>query len=255
MIVLIVQARVGSARLPRKVLRSILGKPMLERQLERLRDAKRIGAFVVATTDKPEDDVVAGIAKRAGFEVFRGSEQDVLDRFYKAAKKIKADVVVRVTGDCPLHDPDVVDTVVERFLDSGADYTKTPENYPEGLDTEVFSFLTLETAWKEAVLPSEREHVTPFIRNHPERFKVDTWRDSDLDHSAYHWSVDTGRDFTFVEAVYQELYKEGTMFHMKDIFGLLERRPELLDINKGGTGYEGLEKSKKGDEEFKKRHA
>jgi spore coat polysaccharide biosynthesis protein SpsF len=255
MIVLIVQARVGSTRLPGKALRTILGKPMLGRQLERLKGAKRVDAFVVATTDRPEDDAIAVIAKSAGFEVFRGSERDVLDRFYKAAKKIKADVVVRVTGDCPLHDPDLVDMVVGRFLDSGANYAKTPDNYPEGLDTEVFSFAALEAAWKEGALPSEREHVTPFIRNRPERFKVDAWRDGDFDHSACHWSVDTERDFTFIEAIYQELYKEGTMFHMKDVLGLLERRPELLDINKGGTGYEGLEKSKKEDGGFKKRHA
>lgn len=250
--VLIVQARVGSTRLPKKTLRPILEKPMLEWELERLKKAACIDAFVLATTDRVQDDPVAELGKRARFEIFRGSETDVLDRYYRAAQEAKADVIVRVTGDCPLHDPEVVDLVVGRFLDSGADYAKTPENYPEGLDTEVFSFAALEAAWKEAVLPSEREHVTLFIRNHPERFRIDSWRLDGSDYSAYHWSVDTEDDFAFVEAVYRELPKKSMIFHMQDVLTLLEQKSELLDINRGGTGWEGLEESLKNDEKWRR---
>jgi len=252
-VVLIVQARLGSTRLPGKILRPLLGKLMLEWELERLKKAKRVDEFVLATTNKTEDDAVVGVGERAEFTCFRGNENDVLDRYYHAAKEAKADVVVRVTGDCPLHDPEVVDRVVEHFFDSGADYAKTPENYPEGLDTEVFSFKALEDSWKEAKLPSEREHVTLFIRNHPERFRIDSWRTGAFDHSSYHWSVDTEADFRFVESVYENLGGD-TMFHMNDVLALLEREPKLQEINKGGTGYEGLEKSLRDDELLKKRH-
>lgn len=243
----------GSTRLPGKVLKPILGKPMLLWQLERLKGAKTINTFVVATTNKPEDDPVAELAESAGYKVFRGSEQDVLDRYCGAAKSVKARVVVRLTGDCPLHDPAVVDLVVERFKATSVDDTWTPVNYPEGLDTEVFTFSVLEVAASEARLPSEREHVTLFFRNHPERFKLDEkWRLGDFDRSSYHWSVDTERDFAFVSAVYEH-FGDGC-FTMHDVIQLLERKPELLEINKGATGWEGLEKSKREDMEWLKKH-
>jgi len=248
MIALIVQARVGSTRLPEKVLRPLSGKSMLQWELERLRHARKIDRFVVATTGKSNDDPVASLAQTAGFEVFRGNETDVLDRYYQAAKEAKADVVVRVTGDCPLHDPGVVDLVVDRFMEKRVDYTITPANFPEGLDTEVFRFSALQSAWEEAQLPSEREHVTLFIRNHPERFKLDEkWSVGDFDHHAYHWSVDTEADFTFVEQVYAHLSREDANFTMNDILELITRHPELLEINKGGTGYEGLHESLRED--------
>jgi len=250
-VVLIVQARVGSTRLPGKVLRELAGKPMLERELERLKRCERIDAFVLATSDRAEDDAVGEIGKRAGFEIFRGSEEDVLDRYSRAAKAAKADVVVRVTGDCPLHDPEVVDLVVARFLEQGVEYAKTPENYPEGLDTEVCSFEALAISSSEARLPSEREHVTLFVRNHPERFRVDApWTLGDFDHSSYHWSVDTEDDFRFVEAVYARL-GDDTLFHMKDVLALIAKEPQLLKLT-SGTGYEGLEKSLKEDETWRR---
>src|SRR3989344_2052338 len=220
MIAAIIQARMGSERFPGKVAKDILGKPMLQHEIERLKTAKLVDKVLVATTDKQKDDVV-----------------------------------VRVTGDCPLHDPDVLDLVVRRFRDMGVDYAKTPANYPEGLDTEVFSFTALELANKNARLPSEREHVTPYLRNHPEMFKLDyEWTLGDFNHSSYHWSVDTAEDFWFVEKVYEYLYKKGSVFHMQDIVALLKARPELTEINKGGTGYEGLEKSRLEDEKFMKHH-
>jgi len=255
MIAAIIQARMGSERFPGKVAKDILGKPMLQHEIERLKTAKLVDKVLVATTDKQKDDAVAEIATMSGVEYFRGSEKDVLHRFYEAAVSSNADVVVRVTGDCPLHDPDVLDLVVRRFRDMGVDYAKTPANYPEGLDTEVFSFTALELANKNARLPSEREHVTPYLRNHPEMFKLDyEWTLGDFNHSSYHWSVDTAEDFWFVEKVYEYLYKKGSVFHMQDIVALLKARPELTEINKGGTGYEGLEKSRLEDEKFMKHH-
>ena len=249
----IIQARMGSTRLPGKILKPLLGSPMLARMLERVKRAKKLDAVVVATTNKPEDDATAELAQRCGVQVFRGDEHDVLDRFYKAAKETGAGVVVRLTGDCPLHDPAVIDEVIGHFLNSKVDYTHSPANYPEGLDTEVFSFEALERAWKEAKLPSEREHVTPYIRNHPELFHIDgAWTSGGGDHSAMHWSVDTEQDFDFVAKIYEQLYPINPSFNKDDVLALLAQRPELLEINKGGTGYEGLEKSLKEDEAFKK---
>jgi len=251
-VVIIVQARMGSTRLPGKINMPILGKPMLQRELERLLQSKHADACVLATSTNKEDDVPFAIAKAAGVECFRGDEKDVLDRYYKAAKEAKAEVIVRVTGDCPLHDPEVVDETIERFFNKGADYAKHPENYPEGVDTEVCSISALEAAWKEARLPSEREHVTLFIRNHPERFKLDSWKRGEIDGSNMHWSVDTAPDLAFVTKVYEHFGE--TMFHMRDVFQLLVEKPELLEINKGGTGFEGLAKSLKEDEEWRKSH-
>ena len=160
--------------------------------------------------------------------------------------------VVRVTGDCPLHDPDVVDEVITRYFKSKADYTKQPENYPEGVDTEVCSFKALERAWQEAKLPSEREHVTLFIRNHPEMFTLDSWTNGDFNYSTMHWSVDTAEDFAFATKVYE--YFGERMFHMRDVLELLRMQPELLEIHKGGTGYEGLAKSLREDSEWLQNH-
>lgn len=249
------QARSNSTRLPKKVLRPLAGKPMLAQELERLKASKRIDALILATSDIPDDDVVANVAAASGVTVFRGSERDVLDRYYRAAELARADIVVRVTGDCPLHDPIVIDLVIEHFLAANVDETMTPVNLPEGLDTDVMTFSALETAAHEAKLPSEREHVMPYIRKHPERFRLDEkWTLGNGDHSAYHWSVDTEEDFQFVSAVYTHLYKEGTIFHMHDVLRLLREKPELLEIHQGGTGYEWIEKGRHEDEEWLKNH-
>lgn len=250
-IVGIIQARTGSTRLPGKALKPVLGKPMLARMLERVKRTASLNMIIVATTDKSEDDTMARLAEEYGVEIFRGNEQDVLDRFYKAAKETGADIVVRLTGDCPLHDPQVIDEVVEHFYLNKCDYTSTPKNYPEGLDTEVFSFAALERAWKDATLPSEREHVTPYIKNHPELFRIDgLWTSGSSDYSTMHWSVDTEQDFGFVTKVFKQLYPANPSFNKDDVLALLALHPGLLEINKGGTGYEGLEKSLKEDKGF-----
>ncbi len=224
---------------------------MLALQIERIKNAKKVDAIVVATSDQSADDTVAALAETSGVGTFRGSEKDVLGRVYLAAKAAGASTVVRLTGDCPLMDPRVIDEVVERFEEKGVDYTLTPSNYPEGLDCEAFSFSTLELAEQRAKLPSEREHVTPYIRNHPELFKIDTaWRVGEEDNSKMHWSVDTQNDFDFVSRIVEALYPKNKNFSKDDVLELLKQKPELLEINKGGTGYEGLAKSLEEDRKF-----
>ena len=251
----IIQARAGSTRLPGKILKPILGSPMLARILERVKRAALLDAVIVATTDTPADDAIVELARDCGVQVSRGDEQDVLDRFYKAAKVAGADIIVRLTGDCPLHDPFVIDEMVQHFVTNTLDYSRaTPTTYPEGLDTEVFTFAALERAWQEATLPAEREHVTLYIRNHPELFRSDgAWNSGDGgDYSGMHWSVDTQADLDFVTKVFEQLYPANPSFTKDDVLTLLAQHPELLEIHRGGTGYEGLEKSLKEDKSFKK---
>lgn len=251
MIAVIIQARVGSTRLPGKILKPILGVPMLGLMLDRVKRAKRPDVIIVVTTERPEDDATVRLAKECEVRVFRGSEQDVLDRFYRAAKEAGVDTVVRLTGDCPLMDPIVVDLVIDRFQESRKiiDYCSTPSNYPEGLDIEVFTFSTLEKMANEARLPSEREHVSLFIKNHPERFIVKSWREGNIDNSSMHWSVDTKADFDFVTKIFEHLYPNNHCFGKDDVLALLAKHQEILEINKGGTGYEGLAKSLRLDDE------
>lgn len=247
----------GSTRLPGKVSKLILGKPMLVHQIERVKQARLIDTIVIATTVKGEDDIVARMAQEAGVECFRGSESDVLDRYYQAAREARVDIVIRITGDCPFSDPKVIDETIEYFLRNGEDidYTSKPSNYPEGLDMEIFSFNTLERAWKEAVKPSEREHVTPYIYNHPEIFRVRTWQNDVEDLSAMHWSVDTPEDFAFVTKVFELLYPIKQFFSKNDILALLLKNPDLLNAKSRGTGYEGYTKSLEGDKVFNEKQS
>jgi len=251
----------GSTRLPRKILKPLLGEPMLARMLERVKRAKELDAIVVATSDTPADDATAALAEMCGIEVFRGSEHDVLDRYYQAAilrqdpeGQAKDFVIVRLMADCPLHDPAIIDEAVKHFTDADDvfAYAGTVSHYPEGLDFDIFTFSALEEAWKNARLPSEREHVGRYFINHPERFHALPWIAGERDDSRMHWSVDTQADFDFVTKVFEQLYPVNPCFTKDDVLALLARQPELLEINKGGTGYEGLAKSLKEDEEFKK---
>lgn len=255
MIVCIIQARMGSTRLPGKVAKFILGKPMLVHQIERVKQARLVDKIVIATTTKCEDDPVALMAQETGVTCFRGSEFDVLDRYYQAVKEARADIVIRITGDCPLSDPKVIDETIEYFLRNIADtdYTSKPTNYPEGLDMEIFSFSVLERAWKESTKPSEREHVTPYIYNHPEIFRVRTWQRGEEDFSMMHWSVDTLEDFVFVTKIFEKLYPQNPVFSKDDVIKFLQENQELLLINDKGTGYEGYVKSLKEDEQFQQK--
>jgi spore coat polysaccharide biosynthesis protein SpsF len=252
----IIQARTGSTRLPGKVLKPILGRPMLELMFERVKRAKSLDAIIVATTDKQADDPIAELADRCGTNVFRGSEEDVLDRCYRAAKEAIAEAsttIVCLTGDCPLHDPDVIDAAVKHFNDAKDvfAFSGTPGNYPEGLDTDIFAFSALEEAQANAKLHSEREHMAQYFFNHPERFHTLPWTAGVRNDSQMHWSVDTEKDFEFITKIFEHLYPVNSSFNKDDVLALLAQHPEFLEINKGGTGYEGLAKSLKIDEEMK----
>jgi spore coat polysaccharide biosynthesis protein SpsF len=244
-VVAIIQARMGSTRLPGKVLLPIWGKPMLSRMLERVKQAQTLDIAVVATGDTKENDAIAVCAKENGVAVFRGSESDVLDRYYRAAKEYNADVVLRFMADCPLHDPHVIDDVVRFFLEQeekvGNVLSGSVQNYPEGMDMDIFTFSSLEKMWKEAKLPSEREHVSVYMKNHPEFFTMIRPHFGDDDYSHLHWSVDEAGDFEFVTRVFEHFGEK--MFYKDDVLQLLRKRPELVELTCGRTGYEGVQKS------------
>lgn len=253
MILCIVQARVSSSRLPWKVLKPILGKPMIIHELERLQRSKHIEKIVLATSQERSDDVLADVVAKNGFDVYRGSLDDVLDRYYQCARQYQPEHVVRITGDCPVIDWRVVDAVIEKHLEGENDYTVTTERFPDGLDTEVFRFAALECAWRDAYLPSEREHVTQYFRKHVEIFRLG-YMDCEQDLSAMRWTVDEPQDFEFIRQVYGELYEQNNDFSMQDILQLLERRPGVLAINQGIQRNEGLLKSLREDKELEERN-
>jgi spore coat polysaccharide biosynthesis protein SpsF (cytidylyltransferase family) len=247
----ILQARTTSSRLPGKVLEPILGKPMLSLQLERLFRCNNIDHIVVATSDDGSDDGLENLCVKEGVDCYRGSLDDVLDRFINAAKKYRPQVIVRFTADCPLTDPVLIDEIIEYFLSSNIDYLSNcePPTYPDGLDVEVFKFNSLEIASREAKLPSEREHVTPFIRNRPGRFRVKNYVNK-IDRSDFRWTVDEPEDLAFVREVYKQLYVENPRFTTIDILNLLEQYPELNMINNQFNRNEGSKKSIDADEQF-----
>lgn len=246
-IIAIVQARIASTRLPGKVMTKISGKNMLWHVVKRVQHAKKIDDIVVATTSLKEDEKILKLTSEMGVKSYAGSEDDVLDRYYKAAKKYHADIIVRITGDCPVVDPHIVDKVVQYFLENRYDYVSNTikPTYPDGLDVEVFSYNALEKAWKEAKLLSEREHVTPYIRK-PENFKIGNFK-NDIDLSDMRWTVDGQKDLDFVREIYKNLYPKKQLFLMQDILKLLKEKPELMDINSGINRNEGYIKSLKED--------
>ena len=244
-ILAILQARTSSSRLPGKVLRPILGKPMLFRQIERLRRAETLNKIVVATSDDPADDALATLCADNGLPCYRGSLGDVLARFHGACLRCgPADHVVRLTGDCPLADPTVIDAVVRQHLASGADYTTNAlqPTWPDGLDVEVMTIAALQRAFAEACLPSEREHVTPYISKHPEWFRIEHVK-GERDLSSLRWTVDEPADLQFVTEVYAELYPQDHAFDTMAVLALLEKRPELARLNGQILRNEGYARS------------
>ncbi len=252
MILAILQARVSSTRLPGKILRPIMGVPMLERHLDRLRSVRNIDRLIVATSVEKSDLPVAALCRELGIDCFRGSLDNVLDRFYHATESYNPDVIVRLTGDCPLADPGVIDGGIDYFLKSDYDYVSNSleRTYPIGLDFEVFRFKCLREAWQEARLPSELEHVTPFIYNRPERYSIGHFR-NDVNQSHHRWTVDEPEDFRFVTAVYDALYPLNSQFTMRDILDLLASRPELTEINYHIVHGAGYQKSLCEDAQYK----
>jgi glutamate-1-semialdehyde aminotransferase/spore coat polysaccharide biosynthesis protein SpsF (cytidylyltransferase family) len=242
-IVAIVQARMGSSRLPGKTLADVAGRPLLVHVVERVRKARRVDKVVVATTDQSSDDPIAALCRQGGIDCFRGSEDDVLDRFYRTARANTADSVVRITADCPLIDPAVIDKVIARFQVGDCDYVSNTirYTYPDGLDTEVCSFAALEQAWGEAKKPSEREHVTPYLRT--EKFRsANVESESPVPLGKYRWTVDYPADLEFVRKIY-EAFSGNEHFGYQDIFHLLKERPELATIQAETITNEGYYKS------------
>ncbi|WP_392534974.1 cytidylyltransferase domain-containing protein [Nostoc sp. C117] len=244
MILGILQARVSSSRLPGKVLKPILGSPMLVRQIERLERACLIDRLIVATSNDVNDNPIAELCQELDIEVFRGKLDDVLDRFYQTAQPLKPENIVRLTGDCPLADPYLIDEVIHFHLLGGFDYTSNSlePTYPDGLDVEIFRFNCLNIAWNEANLPSQREHVTSFINRQPERFKLGNYK-NDIDLSCLRWTVDEALDFELVTKIYEYLYPNKVNFTTQDILELCSIYPELKTYNTCYKRNEGFEKS------------
>ncbi|MGY5151470.1 MAG: cytidylyltransferase domain-containing protein [Candidatus Nitrosopumilus sp. bin_6a] len=249
MIGCIIQARLGSTRLPQKVLMNIDEEnPTLFYVINQLNYCKRIDKIVVATTDLKEDVLIEEFVKKLGIVCFRGNERDVLDRYYNCAKKFGFDVIVRVTADCPLIDPEIVDKIIESFEPNTEDYiSNTLKNtFPKGLDIEVFTIEALERAWKEAKLPSDREHVTKFIRNNS-TFKIKNYENKE-NFSKYRWTLDRKEDLEFIREIIKRIQKRPIL--MKDIMSILKQQPNLLKINSNIDPNEGINKSKLEDKMF-----
>jgi len=230
-IVAIIQARMGSTRLPGKTLQDLAGKTVLMRVVERVRRMQRIDDLAVATSVDDQDDLIEKTCRENGVLAFRGNDEDVLDRYYRAACFFKADAIVRITADCPLIDPEVSDRVIQQFLDCNPDYASNVmlRTYPRGLDTEVMSLRALERAWHKATEAYQRAHVTPYIYQHPESFVLLSVTGEE-DQSRHRWTIDTPEDMQFLRTLYPKL-PSSCDFGWKDVLRILDREPELIDIN------------------------
>lgn len=232
----IIQARTGATRLPNKVLLPIFGKEILLHEVERVLNSKKLDLVVIATTTQPNDDKIEKLIidyNHPKVKLFRGSEEDVLDRYYRAARENQIEMVIRITGDCPLIDWELMDKIIEEFLIGDYDYVSnvlTKRTYPRGLDIEIFSFNVLEWMWKNCRLEREREHVTTYVREHPEQFKIKNIEQTE-DLSNLRWTLDEKDDFILIEEIYRVLYPKKRFFQTQDILDLITQRPELVKIN------------------------
>ncbi len=252
MILAVLQARVSSVRLPGKVLMPLLGKPMISRQIDRVKRSERIDRLVVATSMEERDNKLSDLCREKEVPCFRGSLEDVLDRFYQATLSYNPEHVVRLTGDCPVIDPHIIDEVIDFYFEGEFDYATNsiePYTFPDGLDVEIFKFGVLERAWKEAVMPSHREHVSLFIRKNPQFFKLGRYENStDLSHLRF--TVDEAEDFEYITKIYEELFPENPLFTTADILDLIRRKPSLSEINSDIQRNEGGKKSQAADVQY-----
>lgn len=236
-----------STRLPGKVLMEVLGRPLLSYQIERLRLSREIDKIIIATTVNKEDDPIENFAQQENIRVYRGSENDVLDRYYQAARQYQSEHIVRITADCPLIQPDICDQVARTYIKSDVDYAYMSRRFAEGLGCEIFNFSTLERAWKEARMKSEREHVTLYIRNHPDMFQI-IRVENKADDSQYRLAVDEKEDFLVVKATIENLYiGQDNYFTVDDIKRFLDTHPIIYELNAHIIRNEGLLKSLKAD--------
>lgn len=235
--VVVVQARVGSSRLPGKILLPLAGAPLLSRMLERVQAASSRFDLVVATTVDPADDPVRELCRRIGVDCFSGHPTDLLDRHVMAARAHGAGVVVKIPSDCPLIDPAAIDTVLAAFHSrADLDYVSNlhPQSWPDGNDVEVMTLEALEIAFREATLPFQREHTTPFLWDQPERFRIAnvSWEGGDLSRT-HRFTIDYPEDYHLLARIYEELWTpEEPVFPLSQVLGLLEARPDIRDLNR-----------------------
>ncbi len=244
----IIQARMGSTRLPNKVLMELEGKAVLGHIVERVGQSRFVDDIIVATTiDRRDLKIVEYCASRS-IRVFVGSENDVLDRYYQAARALGAGNIIRITSDCPMIDPEIIDMIGQRHEQEKVDYSSNTleETYPDGLDAEIFSFAALENAWKNATLKSDREHVTPFIKKSPNLFKLCSVKNTE-DLSRLRWTIDQPEDYEFLKTIFAAVYTKNPRFRMKDAMEAIRNNPRLEEINSGIIRNEGYMKSLKND--------
>jgi spore coat polysaccharide biosynthesis protein SpsF len=233
-VVCTIQARMTSTRLPGKVLLPALGRPLLDHMIERLRLARRIDDIVIATTEDPSSDPIEALGRELGVGVFRGSEDDVLSRVLGAARAADAELIVETTGDCPLIDPAVVDLVIERFLEGGVDYCSNvlKRTYPRGFDTQVFPAEVLARVERLTEDPADREHVSLYIYEHPERFRLRNVESAHPESADLRLTVDTPEDYELIRTVFEALYPQNPAFGLEEILALMDARPELRELNR-----------------------
>lgn len=243
-VVAILQARCNSSRLPNKILKPILGKPMIQWQIERLAQCTNIDDLIIATSVEDSDLPLVQLGNKLDVSVHRGSLNNVLERFYQVAIQTEPDLIVRLTGDCPLIDPSIVDKVIHFMKEGDFDYVSNSiePSFPDGLDVEVFSFDTLKELYENANLSSEKEHVTLFVANNKDKFKIGVYKNS-IDLSHHRWTVDESSDFKLVSAIFEGLVDLKNEFDMSDILNFLENEPHLNDLNSDIQRNEGLLKS------------
>jgi spore coat polysaccharide biosynthesis protein SpsF len=250
MIGCIIQARMGSIRLPGKVMELLDDKnPSLYYTINQLKNSLNVDKIIVATTKLNEDDVIEKISKNNKIDCFRGSSENVLERFYECAKKFQIETIVRITADCPLIDPKIVDSIIQIFNSGKYDYVHNmkPRTFPDGLDTEIFSFKILEEAHKNAKLPSEKEHVTPYFRNNKDKFRIKNVINK-KNMSSHRWTLDYQEDLDLIRNIVKEIKNRPIL--MNDIISLFNKKPNIFEINKKYLANEGLTRSLKEDKKF-----
>lgn len=238
----------SSVRLPGKVMLDLAGRPVIEQVFHQLSFSKKISKTVLATCIKADDDVLIEWAEKNNIPFYRGSIDNVLERFYNAAKYFNADIIVRITGDCPLIDPEIIDSMLDKFIGSDLDYftNNNPPTFPDGLDVEVFSMESFEKVYQLAKLPSELEHVTPYYKTHSDIFKIENYI-SEKDLQNYRWTLDTREDYELIKIIYSKLFKENSFISYKEVLKLFDADKELYKINKHINRNEGYIASLKKD--------
>ena len=240
MLLAIVQARLSSKRLPNKVLLKVCGKPLIEYLFDRLKKVKKIDKIILATSNSTKDDELIKFSNNLNIETFRGSEKDVLERFYKAAKYFKADKILRITGDCPLISPKIINRLIKYFSTINIDYAYTSERFAEGLDCEIFTYNALKKTYLSAKKQSEREHITQYIKNNPKKFKISSLHNK-KDESIYRITVDEKQDFKVVKSIIENFNKKKLNFYEFDeIKKFLDLNINIKNINKKIMRNQGL---------------